>query len=162
MGGFMKWRREGSGHPEAEDRTGWLADADPVEQGFVLMLRSWLDGPQAQAALWDALVRSAGVTGARRILACFEQLIDVLARSALRAFRRHATRCPCLGADEAALSGMVRAAARGRRAAAESHVRGLLREADLVEVVERAARLGMQLDEAGAYPTTSREARTLH
>lgn len=157
----MKWRPGGSTRA-GEERAGWLADADPVEQGFVLMLRSWLDGPQGQAALWDALVRSAGVAGARRILGCFEQLIDALARGALRPFRRHATRCPCLGADEAALSGMVRAAARGRRAAAEAHVRGLLREADLVEIVERAARLGMQLDEAGAYPATAREARTLH
>lgn len=141
----------------------WLADAHPGDRLFVLSLRRWLDGPSGQAYVWNGLARALGAGAATGFLKAFERLLRAIARSTGRKLERHATSCPCIGDDEALLAGMVRAAGQGDSVTAHALAAEIVRENELVAVVEAAARLGRLMDNVGGGPVTGVEARvTLH
>ncbi|HET7410800.1 MAG TPA: hypothetical protein VFJ13_11430, partial [Paracoccaceae bacterium] len=126
-------------------------------------LRRWLDGPCGQAEVWNGLAGALGAGPATRFLKAFERFLREIAGSAGRKLERHATPCPCLGDDEALLAGMVRAAGQGDSDTARALASGIVRETELVAVVEAAARLGQLMDNVGGGPVTGVEARaTLH
>ena len=120
----------------------WLADAHPADRLFVLNLRRWLDGPHGQAEVWNDLAVSLSSAPATRVLKSFEAFLRTIAVALHRRLERHAANCPCIGGDEATLAFIVRSAGRGDRETARSIAAEIVREADLLAVIEAAARLG--------------------
>jgi hypothetical protein len=151
------YERDWRGARPARER--WLAEAGPAAQVFVVSLRRWLDGPEGQAQVWNGLACELGPSRARALLVAFEAFLGALGAALSRRLSRHAAHCPCLGEDEALLAGLVQAAGRGDRETAASRAASIVREADLVVVVERAACLGQLLDAATSEPLSGREAR---
>lgn len=150
--------RSGAGL-RARAEGGWLAEAHPTDRLFIASLRRWLDGPGGQAEVWSGLAGSLGAGAATRLLGAFEALLRQVAGAARRKLQRHATNCPCIGEDEALLAGMVRAAGRGDTESAHALAAQIVRETDLLAVLESAARLGQLMDNIGGGPVTGAEAR---
>lgn len=151
--------RPGAVETRARD-AGWLADAEPGDRLFVLSLRRWLDGPCGQAEVWNGFAESLGPGPASRLLNAFEGFLRDIAGALDRRLQRHATTCPCLGADEARLAAIVRSAGRGDPESARAIAAGIVREADLLLVIESAARLGQLMDNVGADPVCRTEAQS--
>lgn len=141
------------------EREGWLADAHPADRLFVVSLRRWLDGPGGQAEVWNDLAVSLGSAPATRLLKAFEGFLGAVAVALDRRLERHATRCPCIAGDEATLAVIVRSAGQGDRDTARSIAAEIVREADLIAVIEAAARLGRLMDSFGAVPVRGKEVR---
>lgn len=140
-------------------KASWLSEARDADQLFVLSLRRWLEGPDSQQVIWNELARTLGPSRARQVLQAFESYLGALADRVTRKLVRHSTPCPCLGNDEALLAGIVRDAGRGDRESALAGAAEIVRDADLVVIVERAAVLGMLLDDISTDAVSGREAR---
>jgi hypothetical protein len=147
------------GTPTGGREGGWLADAHPADRLFVLNLRRWLDGRHGQAEVWNDLAVHLGSGRAAGVLKSFEAFLRTIAVALHRRLERHAANCPCIGGDEATLAFIVRSAGRGDRDTARSIAAEIVREADLLAVIEAAARLGRMMDNIGADPVCGVEAR---
>lgn len=134
--------RRSSGHRE----DGWLADLDGEGKLLVVTIRRWLDGLEAQGEVWNGFCGELGPVPARRLMRAVEGFLAAIAEAPRRPLRRHAARCPCLGADEARLAALVRAAARGHDGQARAVAAGIVETAAVGRVVEAAAVLGEALD----------------
>lgn len=141
------------------EKASWLSESREADQLFVLSLRRWLDGPHGQRTIWNDLARTLGPCRARHLLDAFESYLGALADCVTRRLVRHSTPCPCLGEDEALLAGIVRDAGRGDRESALAGAAEIVRDADLVVIVERAAVLGMLLDDISTDAVSGPEAR---
>jgi hypothetical protein len=155
-GGLRRARRAGAA-PAPEARTAWLSETRPREQLFVGLLRHWLEGPEAQAGVWNGLAGSLGPGRARALLEAFEGFLRTAAPALRRRLTRHQPHCPCLGEDEAALAALVLGAGGGDRAGAHAAARALVAAEEVPAVLRAAERLGAELGRAG-----SPEGRTLH
>ncbi|MEM1384495.1 MAG: hypothetical protein AAF713_11190 [Pseudomonadota bacterium] len=124
---------------------------------MILCIRRWLDGSEGQAAVWAGLTSQLGSTMARRFLRALEGYLWAVLASATRKLLRYETKCPCLGDDEALLSGIVSDITQGDRAGAINRAAEIVREADMVVIMERATQLGAVLEEIGAEPVSGAE-----
>ena len=88
-------------------------DLAPDERRLLRLFRRWLSGYEAQRAAWADLCEHHGDAGARAALAAFEAWLSAVADGATRRLQRHHLPCPCVGRDEALLTGLVSAAGRG-------------------------------------------------
>jgi hypothetical protein len=124
---------------------GALAQAPDPERRFVTGLRLWLAGPHRRAEAEAALTAGLDPGRAARAAAAFDAYLGAIAAGALRRLWRHAPGCPCLGRDEALLSGAMREAAAGDREAAWAILTPAIRAAALFETAEAAGALGRAL-----------------
>ncbi|MEM7506745.1 MAG: hypothetical protein AAF415_08355 [Pseudomonadota bacterium] len=132
-----------------------LRDLGRLDRLFVLTLRNWLDGTDGQVKVWNGLATQLGAERARRILRAFEAFLDAIAVGQKRCISRHATCCPCLGADEALLADLVRDAAEGDAGSAATRAAGIVIDTHLLEVLRNAETLGLLLREIdGCDPAT--------
>lgn len=155
----MRRLRNAAARP-ASSASRWIADAHPSDRLFVLSLRSWLSGPSGQETLWNGLAATLGARPARSLLKAFEGFLAAVASAPERRLVHHASACPCLGDDEARLAAIiVRSAGRGDGESARALAAGIVREADMVTVIESAARLGQLMDNLECHPASGRDAR---
>lgn len=99
----------GAGHGSATIAT---LDALPPAQGVaVRMLRDWCEGPQTQAAVWNAFAALLGPAAGRAAVADLEGLVRLLVGEGRRPLMRHGRACGCVGADEAFFATLVSVAA---------------------------------------------------
>lgn len=121
---------------------GRLGDLAPWEAGLILCLRSWMDGPEGQACVWNAFARTFGGAAARGEMQRFESLLATLCDNARRPLVRHGGGCACIGADEAIFCTLVREAAAGDLTEAAAIASLLVRacHAELVAIL--AAQVG--------------------
>lgn len=94
---------------------GLVTELDSVEAASVVYLRLWLDGPDAQAQVWNDFATSLGPDQGRKALQSFDDLCSLCARHGRRPLMRHSVQCECLGADESCFANFIATAATGER-----------------------------------------------
>lgn len=104
--------------PKGAETVGWLDERPATERLVVWSLRRWLDGPEAQAEVWNAFAAQLGAGPGRRALRAFEAYLGAVAEATTRRLCRHAASCSCVGRDEADLAAVVTLAGRGEQALA--------------------------------------------
>jgi len=129
---------------------GLVDDLPAVRRLLVLGLRNWLEGPEAQAEVWNAFALGLGASAGRSALRAFEVYIGALAAASARRLCRHAPACLCVGRDEADIAAAVTLAARGDRAAAADCLARLVRAETVPAVLDAAAVLGAALEGFGS------------
>ena len=118
-----------------------LEDLDPAEHLLVWSLRAMAVGHGDCPALSQTFERLCGPMG-QAVLQAHFILVRLVGMSARRQLRVHAPGCPCVGADETAVVGLVAAAQDALRSGSDDLLRfrlGFLIEQSSVETVRTAA-----------------------
>lgn len=131
--------------PRGDDAVGRLAERSATEQLLVRGIRLWLEGPDAQARVWNEFATTFGPAHGRLALRAFEAYLEAVACSIERRLWRHAPGCPCIGRDEEALASLVTLAARGQSGAAVAVAARLVRVDAIQSTIETATELGRLL-----------------
>ncbi len=121
----------------------------PDERRLLTLLRTWLEGADGRGAAFAALSDELGREAAERALSAFEAWLEAVAEGARRVLHRCRPACPCVGRDEALLTGAVSAAARGDLEAARALAAETTRPDAVLALLHHARALGLAL---GAEP----------
>jgi hypothetical protein len=139
-----------------------LPDAERV---VVMALRHWADGSEGGAQLAELLQARMAPRSAAECRRALGELFGIVARHGRRRLVRHATGCPCVGADEAVLAQVVILAATGDREDAML-VGSLIVEGPLLlsfaEVARRAGLLLHRAELAVPSPAAGLAGATVH
>lgn len=127
--------------PDGAETVGWLERLPPTGVLVVWSVRRWLDGPEAQAEVWNAFATALGAERGRCALRAFEAYLGAIATAATRRLCRHAASCPCVGRDEADLAAIVSLAGRGEMAGAAEHAARIVPPERLPAVLMAATEL---------------------
>ena len=148
---------------------GYVTELEAVEDGAVLYLRLWGDGPDAQSRVWNDFATALGPERGRSALKSFEDLCSLCVRYGRRPLMRHNVTCKCLGSDEACFANFVGAATDGEREDAFLIATNIVRADVAGSLVALAEQFGLALRQMSLakqhtnHPTTGTEpARTLH
>lgn len=128
------------------ESVGWIEALPEAERLVVCSIRLWLEGPDAQAEVWNAFATGLGPERGRRALRAFERYLAAVATATVRRLCRHAPSCPCVGRDEAELAAIVTLVARGDTAAAAARAARFVPASRLCAVTAAAGELGRLLD----------------
>lgn len=90
-----------------------LSHLEGWEANLVVNLRSWCEGPEGQARVWNDYARTLGASRAREEIRTLENLVNTLADYAYRPLVRHCVHCACVGSDECIFLNLVRTASDG-------------------------------------------------
>lgn len=135
----------GTVNPDGAETVGWLDDMGGSERLIVWSLRRWLDGPCAQAEVWNAFATSLGPDRGRMALRAFEGYLAAVTVQTHRRLCRHASSCPCVGQDEADLAAIVGLTGRGETAEAARRAARLVPTGRLADVTRAAGELATLL-----------------
>lgn len=139
-----------------------MSELDPAEHLLVWSFRRWVSGLVDNAgAHWSM----AGAEFDRRLgrahgspaLAALARLVTALQAHATRPITYHRPCCPCLGADEAALVGLIAACQRGAWPAARRTAAGLVDEGGIGDLLAAGRTLARLLAERGERLGAGRE-----
>ena len=122
-----------------------LRQLDDLNACCVIYLRLWCDGPDGRDAVRRDLANGLGPRRAGTAIEAFETVISLLSRHHLRKLMRHASGCPCLGADEAAFAQFIATAATGEREEALWQAMDLVRPDVAVHLTAAASAFGLRI-----------------
>jgi len=136
-----------------------------TERVVVQALRHWAGGPAGAACIADLLREHMPPGAAADCQRALGGMFATIGRYGRRKLVRHQPRCPCVGADEAALAHFVTVAATGEREDAMLIGSLLVEGAMLLSFTEAARQAGLQLQRtlpAGRPPAPRPAAMRVH
>lgn len=143
--------------PRGGAAVGRLQDLGAIEAGAVLCLRLCFEGPASPDRL--GFERDMGRYGGHIALGAIGDICAIWRGFGRRPMACHHLRCACLGADEACIAHLVRAALDGERDDAMMLATLMVRADQALGVVAHAERAGTALARLAATPADDTAAR---